>query len=171
MLTTFLNGLDRVFRAALASLIALMVLCVTWQIVSRYLLGDPSKWTEELSRFLLIWIGLLGGSYAYHVKMHLGLDLLSGKLTGNAKRIHEIVIHVIVIAFSAAVLVAGGLRIVQMTTELKQYSAALGVPMSVVYYSLPISGIMLIVYALIAIAEVIADKKLSDAEIAEEQKL
>lgn len=169
MLHVFLSGLDRVFRGALASLIALMVLCVTWQIISRYLLNDPSKWTEELARFLLIWIGLLGGSYAYHVKMHLGLDLFSAKLQGNAKRVHEIAVHIIVIIFSAAVLVVGGLRIVQMTTELKQYSAALGVPMSVVYYSLPISGVMLIVYALIAISDIVADKKRSETKTAGEQ--
>ncbi len=161
MLTITLSFLDRIFRGLLASLIGLMVLCVTWQIFSRYFLGDPSKWTEELARFLLIWIGLLGGSYAYHMKMHLGLDLLSGKLKGPAKRIHEISIHLLVILFSSTVLVVGGLRIVQMTAELKQYSAALGVPMSVVYISLPVSGVMLVIYALIAIAEVIANKDIS----------
>jgi TRAP-type C4-dicarboxylate transport system permease small subunit len=170
MLNIVIGGLDRFFRAFLALLIATMVLCVTWQIVSRYMMGDPSKWTEELSRFLLIWIGLLGGSYAYHMKMHLGLDLLSAKLTGRIKLLHSIFIHGVVIVFSAAVLVVGGLNIVQMTAELKQYSAALGVPMSVVYYSLPISGVMFIVYALIAIVELVVDKNPNDPENPEELK-
>lgn len=153
MIARGIDILDRVFRVFLAALMALMVVCVTWQIISRYALGDPSPWTEELARFLLIWIGLLGGSYAYHVKMHLGLDLLSMRLRGRAKHMHEVFVHLVVIFFSAVVLVAGGLRIVQMTSELKQYSAALEVPMSVVYYALPISGVMLILYALIALVE------------------
>ena len=153
MIAAGIDVLDRVFRVFLAALMALMVVCVTWQIVSRYALGDPSPWTEELARFLLIWIGLLGGSYAYHVKMHLGLDLLSDRLSGGAKVVHAVVIHSVTILFSVVVLVVGGFRIVQMTSELKQYSAALGVPMSVVYYALPISGLMLILYATVALIE------------------
>jgi len=153
MFTSGIAILDRAYRVFLALLMALMVACVTWQIVSRYLLGDPSPWTEELARFLLIWIGLLGGSYAYHVKMHLGLDLLKERLHGKFRLLQELVIHLLVISFSASVLIYGGLRIVTMTNELKQYSAALGLPMSVVYYALPISGVMLVFYALLAIFE------------------
>jgi len=149
MLAQLIYYLDAGFRWFLALLMAAMVLCVTWQIVSRYLLADPSQWTEELARFLLIWIGLLGGSYAYHVKMHLGLDLLSQKLRGNPRKVYAVVVHALVAVFSAAVFVVGGLRIVQMTTELKQYSAALGVPMAFVYSALPISGAMLILYAVV----------------------
>ena len=100
MFALFIGGLDKVFRIFLASLMALMVLCVTWQIVSRYVLSDPSQWTEELARFLLIWIGLLGGAYAYHVKMHLGLDLLSNKLSGARQKIHALFVHSLVIVFS-----------------------------------------------------------------------
>ncbi|BFM09312.1 TRAP transporter small permease [Halioxenophilus aromaticivorans] len=162
MFTALVAQLDKGFRFFLASLIALMVLCVTWQIVSRYVLGDPSQWTEELARFLLIWIGLLGGAYAYHVKMHLGLDILSNKLTGSKKVLHALFVHVLVILFSAAVLIVGGLRIVQMTTELKQYSAALEVPMAFIYSALPISGVMLILYAAIAIIETLAPQAMED---------
>jgi len=153
MITSSIALLDRTYRVFLTLLLGLMVVCVTWQIVSRYLLGDPSPWTEELARFLLIWIGLLGGSYAYHAKMHLGLDLLKEHLHGKFRLAQELAIHLLVILFSASVLIYGGLRIVRMTNELKQYSAALGLPMSVVYYALPISGLMLVFYASLAIYE------------------
>lgn len=162
MFTQMVAWLDKAFRLFLASLMGLMVLCVTWQIVSRYLLGDPSQWTEELARFLLIWIGLLGGAYAYHVKMHLGLDLLSNKLSGSRKQLHALFVHSLVIVFSACVLVIGGMRIVQMTTELKQYSAALEVPMAFIYSALPISGVMLILYAAIAIIETLAPQAMEE---------
>jgi TRAP-type C4-dicarboxylate transport system permease small subunit len=143
--------IDAMFRAMLALLMAAMVLCVTWQVVSRYLLGDPSSWTEELARFLLIWIGLLGASYAYHVKMHLGLDVLTQKLQGNAAMWHARFVHGVVILFAATVLVGGGLRLMQLTYELRQYSPALDVPMAWVYCCLPVSGAMLIFYAVIAL--------------------
>jgi len=149
----FVRLTDGLFRVLLTLLMAVMVLSVTWQVVSRYLLGDPSSWTEELARFLLVWIGLLGGSYAYHVRMHLGLDIFSGRLSGKARNLNEMFVHLVVIVFSAAVLVGGGLNLVKLTYDLKQYSAALGVPMAFVYCALPISGLMLIFYALIALVQ------------------
>lgn len=147
------RGIDRVFRGLLAALMALMVLCVTWQVLSRYVLASPSSWTEELSRYLLIWVGLLGGAYAYHVKMHLGLDLLARRLPPAARRAQARFIHAAVIFFAATALVGGGSRLIWLTWELGQHSAALGVPIAFVYLSLPISGAMLILYASLALLE------------------
>ncbi len=145
-------AVDAASRALLALLMATMVASVTWQIVSRYLLDAPSAWTEELARFLLIWVGLLGGSYAYHTGMHLGLGLLAGRLSAGARRVQAVFIHGVVILFAAAVLIGGGLRLIWLTWQIDQYSAALGIPMAVVYLSLPISGAMLVLYAATAIA-------------------
>lgn len=147
------RAVDKAFRVLLAALMALMVACVTWQVVSRYVLGDPSSWTEELARYLLIWIGLLGGAYAYHVKMHLGLDLLSQRLPAGARRVQVRFIHLAVIFFAAVALVGGGVHLIWLALELGQHSPALGVPMSAVYLSLPISGVMLILYAGLALRE------------------
>lgn len=151
MMRRAVNALDRVFRALLAAVMGLMVVCVTWQVVSRYVLGSPSSWTEELARFLLIWIGLLGGAYAYHVKMHLGLDLLSQKLSPRARRVQARLIHAAVILFAVIVLLGGGLNLIRLAVELGQHSAALGLPMWIVYLSLPLSGLMLVVYACLAL--------------------
>jgi TRAP-type C4-dicarboxylate transport system permease small subunit len=153
MLSRMIAAIDTAFRAVLAALMATMVLCVTWQIVSRYLLGAPSIWTEELSRFLLIWVGLLGGSYAYHVKMHLGLDLLTARLPPRAKRLQALFVHAAVMVFAIAALIVGGFRLVWLNYELDQYSAALDVPMAAVYSSLPLSGLMLVIYAAMAMVQ------------------
>lgn len=146
-------AIDKVFRALLASLLAAMVVSVSWQVVSRYVLGSPSSWTEELARYLLIWVGLLGGSYAYHVKMHLGLDLLTQKLSPAARRVQARFIHLAVILFAATALVGGGVNLIALTWELGQRSAALGIPVAFVYLSLPVSGLMLILYAGLALFE------------------
>jgi TRAP-type C4-dicarboxylate transport system permease small subunit len=53
-----------------------------------------------------------------------------------------------VILFSVMVLLIGGGRLVYLTASLNQTSAALGVPMSWIYMSLPLCGVMMIVYAL-----------------------
>jgi TRAP-type C4-dicarboxylate transport system permease small subunit len=144
-----INILDTFYRNVLALLMAIMVVCVSWQVLSRYAFNSPSSWTEELARFALIWIGLLGSAYAYHLKMHLGLDLLVHKLKPAAARQLKLLLHVLAIIFAAVVMLYGGTKLVMMTAELQQYSPALGWSMAWVYLCLPLSGGMLILYALI----------------------
>ena len=55
--------------------------------------------------------------------------------------------------FSATVLVGGGVSLVQLTWELRQYSAVLGLPMSLVYVVIPVSGLLICLYALAAIGD------------------
>jgi TRAP-type C4-dicarboxylate transport system permease small subunit len=147
MFRSVIEIVDRAVRALLALLLAVMVASVTWQIVSRYVLTSPSSWTEELARFMLIWIGLVGGAYAYRRGMHLGLELLAERLAGRARTLHAALVHVAVAIFAAFVLVGGGANLVALTYSLAQYSPALGLPMAVVYCALPLSGILLLLYS------------------------
>ena len=147
-----MNGLlrvvDRLLSGALVALVAAMVVSVTWQILSRYLFVVPAAWTEELARFLLIWIGMLGAAYAYQRRSHLGLDLLPGKLTGKGKASLNIVTHLVCMSFAAVVLVVGGGSLVTMTWELRQYSAAMGLPIAFVYAVIPASGVLICLFAI-----------------------
>lgn len=145
--------LDRLFRWFLAALMALLVLSVSWQVLSRYLLSEPSSWTEELARFVMVWIGILGASYAYRMKMHLGIDLLAQRLRGRKAFVLELVVNVVVILFSLAVMVVGGSRLVAMTWELQQLSPALGLPMAWVYTVVPLSGVLITVFAVVNTVE------------------
>ena len=65
--------ITKVLSIILIILMAVMVLDVTWQVFTRFLLKNPSGFTEELAGFLLIWIGLLGASYASVSYTHLTL--------------------------------------------------------------------------------------------------
>lgn len=142
------NAMDRVLMPALIALMAGMVITVTWQVISRYLLNAPSSYTEEMARFMLIWIGLLGAAYAYRTKMHLGLDLLTANLTGRWKLASELFSIACVAGFTIIVMVIGGSQLVILTWELQQYSAALGVRMAYIYTVLPLSGLIITCYAI-----------------------
>jgi TRAP-type C4-dicarboxylate transport system permease small subunit len=140
--------LDKALKALVTGCMALMVVVVTWQVVSRYALGDPSQWTEEVARMLLIWVGLLGGVYAYREKAHLGLDLLYQKVGDAGKRRLDIITDVSCGLFALMVLVIGGGSLVQLTWELRQTTAALGIPMAWVYAVLPLSGLLIVYYSI-----------------------
>jgi TRAP-type C4-dicarboxylate transport system permease small subunit len=140
--------LDKALAAALIGVMICILLSVSWQVVSRYLLKDPSSVTEELARFLLIWVGMLGAVYAYRTNSHLGLNIVLDKMSDKPKKITLVFIQLLVIGFSGLVLVFGGSELVELTLELKQISAALSINMWVVYAVLPISGCLLILYSI-----------------------
>jgi TRAP-type C4-dicarboxylate transport system permease small subunit len=150
------DPVDRVLRWLLISLMSLMVATVTWQVITRYLLQTPSSYTAEMSTFLLIWISLLGGAYALRLRAHLGIDLISSRLSRKADVSITVVAHAAVIVFAALVLVYGGGRLVYVTLVLNQLSAAFQLPMGYVYLAVPISGLLMIYYSVIAI---IADRE------------
>jgi len=130
----------------LVILMSIITIDVLWGVFTRYAIGHQASWTEELARFLLIWIGILGAAYASGQNMHLAIDLLSPKLKDKSKRRLAILIRMLIIIFAFCILVIGGFRLIYVTQVLGQMSPALQVPMTVVYAVLPISGILIVYY-------------------------
>ena len=147
--------LDKTLAVFLMFLMSMMVLTVTWQVISRFIVRSPSSFTEELARFLLIWIGLLGASYALRTKAHLGIDILPKYLKGLQRKLILLLIYLLVIVFSLFVMVIGGYRLVDLTFTLDQTSAAMGIRMGYVYSVLPLSGLIMIYYSLVAMIEIV----------------
>jgi TRAP-type C4-dicarboxylate transport system permease small subunit len=152
VLTRVSARVERTLSVLLAFLLGAMVVDVTWQVASRFLLHSPSSFTEELAGFLLIWIGLLGGAYGIRTRAHLGIDLVVSKLEGVPRRAAEVCAHVLVLLFALTTLVFGGSRLVVLAFELDQTSAAMGVRMGVVYLALPLSGLIVSLFSLEAVA-------------------
>lgn len=140
--------IDRYLGYFLAMLMMVMTLDVLWGVLTRYAFGSQADWSEELARFLLIWIGLLGASYAVGQKMHLAIDLLMPKLSSNSQKILFLFINFLIILFALFVMVIGGARLMYITQTLGQLSAALRIPMTLVYAVLPLSGVLVIYYKL-----------------------
>ena len=144
---------DRVLETTLAVLMASMVLLVLWQVFTRFVLRDPSSVTEELVRFGLIWVSLLGAAYGFGKKHHLSMDLLARRLGGRGRLGLEIFIQMSVIAFALLVLVVGGSRLVDLTLALGQTSAALQIKRGYVYLALPFSGLVVMFYAALSLRQ------------------
>lgn len=149
----FRERLDSTLYWLLVGLMALMVLNVLWQVGSRFILRSPSSFTDELARFLLIWVSLLGASYVTGKKMHLAIDILPSKLEGNKQRNLNVLINVLVALFALFAMVWGGIKLVYITLTLNQTSAALNVPLGYVYLVVPLSGLIIIYYSIMNLAE------------------
>ena len=130
---------------------AFLVFCVTWQVLSRYILSSPSTITDELARYLFMWVAMIGAAYTTGQHRHLAIDLLVMKLSGAKKQFVSFIIQIATIAFAGIVLVYGGSTLVSSTLESGQITPALGWQMGYIYLCLPISGLLMIMYALVDI--------------------
>ena len=141
--------IDSILKNMLVGLMAAMVINVLWQVTTRFIVGSPSSFTDELSRYLLIWVGVLGAAYASGKRLHVAIDLLSSKMTDERqKHMLKVLIALLIIMFVSAVFVIGGARLVYITFILKQNSAALQIPLAYVYLVIPLSGLLIIYYKL-----------------------
>lgn len=138
--------IDKIIGSILVVLMAVITLDVLWGVFTRYALGNQASWSEELARFLLIWIGVLGAAYASGQRMHLSIDLLGPKLAPARQRQLQRMIDLIIVVFALTVLIIGGLRLLYITQVLGQLSPALGIPMGLVYSVLPLSGFLIVFY-------------------------
>ncbi|TWU27577.1 TRAP transporter small permease [Bythopirellula polymerisocia] len=125
-----------------------LVLDVLWGIVSRYLLGSQSPWTDELATTLMIWVALLGAALAYSENRHLGLDVLFAQLHPDTQRVNAILADILVAIFAATVMVSGGWFNAYETLLTKQFLPALGWLKGYVYLAMPLSGLIILYYSL-----------------------
>ncbi|KAA3635443.1 MAG: TRAP transporter small permease [Bacteroidetes bacterium] len=138
--------IDKYLGMFLAFLMMVMTLDVLWGVFTRYAMGSQADWSEELARFLLIWIGILGAGYASGQKMHLAIELLKPKLEPKKQIRLMVIINLLILLFAISVMVIGGARLIYLTHTLGQLSAALRIPLSLVYIVVPISGLLVVYY-------------------------
>ena len=144
--------LDKILGSVLVFLMAAIVIAVLWQVFSRYVLQSASSFTEEIARFLLIWIGILGAAYASGQQDHLAINILPPKLNEKNRIKLRIGINILIILFVIFAMIIGGGNLVYVNFELGQSSAALAIPLGYVYMVLPLSGVLVIVYKVIELA-------------------
>lgn len=153
--STIRRWMNKCLNIVLMIAVLLLVLDVVWGVFTRYVIGEQAKWTEELARFLLVWISLLGGAVAFGTKGHLGVDFFVGKFHMESRRFLAIVVHLIVLFFAGAIFLSGGLQVVGDALAMEQVTPALGWKMGYVYLALPISGVFMVLYTLENLIETI----------------
>ena len=155
-LRRFKQRLTAALNTALIVAVALLVLDVVWGVFSRYVMGEQTKWTEELARFLLIWVSLLGGAVAFGTKGHLGVDFFVGKFHPDARKLMAVATHLIVLFFAIAIFLIGGSRLVSDALAMQQMTPALGWKMGYVYLALPIAGVFMMLFTLENLVETLS---------------
>lgn len=150
MLAIFNDKVVKLLSWICIILITGLTLIVFIQVVSRYI-ELPLAGTEELARFMVIWLTFFGSSLAIHEKIHLGVDFFVGLAKEKHQKIIQIGIHLLIIVFFSILAIYGtNLTILSMGTS----SSALQLPMGLVYSAIPISSITSIYFLIINILEI-----------------
>ena len=152
MMRAFNRGLYRGLQGAITALMALLIVPVTLQIFSRYVGLIPRYiWTEEVARFCLIWIIMLGAIIAVRDGGHFDLDILPKPATARGQAVARIFVHA-GIASVAAIFLVFGYRFALF--GLDQNSELTGLNMLTIHIAWPFAGLAMLLF----IAEKLADE-------------
>ncbi len=121
-----------------------MALLVAVQVFCRYILNQSLFWSEELARYMLVWLTFLGASAAYYKGAHPGVDVLYNRLSPTLRRISTILIHLSALTLFT-VMVVYGYRFAHFVRL--QTTPALQLPKWIVLGIIPLSGAILMLHA------------------------
>ncbi len=148
--------LDAVMRFLMAFSMFILVAFGTWQIFSRWVLKDPSTFTDELLRYVLIIAGMIGSAYCFYRDEHLALTLLTDRAKGAFKVILSVFIEACILFFVIYVFIYGGMKLSNTATNV---SSVMRIPMKTLYLIEPFCGVLIVLARVLKYAQLFAGKK------------
>lgn len=139
---SLLKALRHPLETAVCGLLIAMTTVVFSQVIARYIFEAPLSWSEELARFLLMWLSMLSAAYAFKTKSHFALRIVVGKLSKSAQWAMALFVHAVVAIFFAILLY---FSIVFVNGVDGHIAPALQISMQIPYSSIVI-GCFLILY-------------------------
>ena len=138
--------------------LAMLTLLVfgTWQIFTRWVLGNPSTFTDELLRYVLIIAGFIGSAYCFYRDEHLALTLITDKAKGPFKLALDIFIEICILFFVIYVFIYGGFKLANTATNV---SSVMHIPMKTLYMIEPVCGILIVLARILKYVNLYTEKK------------
>ena len=122
-------------------LISILVV-TTLQVFSRYVLGNPFEWTEELARFLMIWLVFFGASAGIKRNAHIKIEFFSSKFSGKSRKLISKINLIIVMSLLIILIFEGSMLTIKMASI---PAITLPITWAYVYSAVPIgAGLLLI---------------------------
>ena len=138
------RGLNTAVEALIAVVTGLMVAIVAAQVFARYVLNHSLFWSEELARYLLVWLAVLGATAGYRRGLHPALDLFQGRLGPAATRALRVSTGLICLFFFVLLIYYGASFAYFVRAQI---TPALQLPKWIVMSILPLGGAIFSVHA------------------------
>lgn len=160
MILKIKKTLDKLVEYFLALLMVGIVVSVFWQVFTRFVINNSSSWTEEVARFMMIWIGFLGAAVGLRYGMHMSIVFIVNKVSNKICRKAVDIFIIIITMCIGIVLLFYGYK--YMVTGQDRASMALQINMSYIYAVVPISGIITILNSLESIYLRLTDRRIEE---------
>ena len=147
------DGLNRATEIVIGVLVAVTVMVTLLQVIFRYGLNSSLSWSEELARYVFIWVIFLGTASAARRGQHMAVDGLSGFLPPVWRRALAVLIALVGIVFFIVVFYTG---ILLTENAVPQRSTALEISVALVYVSAPIGAVLTLLHLVNGIVQTIA---------------
>lgn len=147
---------NKMVETAVFVMLGAMVLIVSAGVFWRYGLNSALSWSEELVRYLLVWISFLGTTMATCQGAHIGISMLTDRLPERLQRAVALFVNLIVLVFLGVVLYQGVKILPVMAVRV---APTLGVRMGVFYLVLPISAAIMILHVVGELTSIFSPKR------------
>lgn len=124
--------------------ISLIVIFTAYEVIIRELFNRPTIWTNEITSYLLVWVGMFGVVYAYDKGTHVSVDIIYRKFGERTQDFFSVVTATLILAFSVFVALYGYKYWWLAYSRGWRHFGMLDVPMSYTRISLPIVGLLLV---------------------------
>ena len=145
-----LDAIKKVFDSILGFLgvvcLSIMTIAIVYQVFARYVLNNPSAKSEALAQFLFVGMIMFGSAYVYGSREHLTIDILKDKFPPKMNLVVEILTNICLFAFVLLICVFGGY--LYTVGQVKQIDASLHISKSIMYASVPFTGVITMYYAI-----------------------
>ena len=133
--------IDRCLRIAVTVTLGSMLVLIFAQVIFRYVFHNSLAFSEELARFLFVWTVFLGIPVVQRMGGHMTVGVITERISGMPLKVLRTIADVLTVIFMFIIL-KNGILMIERTSF--QTSAAMQIPMSYVYYALPIGSVAMI---------------------------
>lgn len=149
---------DKIGSFLVISTMVGMVFFTSIQIIARVFF-EALSWSEEITRYLLVWSTFIGAGCVYKRGGHINVSFIQDRFKGKANKYVKILVHLICIAFFIIAVYYG---VIYMMKQGAQSSPALGIRMNLMYMSIPIGCGVMLLHSVSAISEILVTREVAE---------
>lgn len=135
--------LSEINKYVISALLAAMTIVVVVSITMRYVFNRAPSWSEEVTKYMFIYLIFLAAAQGVRYQVHVRIDTLERRLNGIPEKVLRGAINGLLLLF-LVVLTVYGFKLVGAT--MRQASPALGIPMGIAYLAIPIGAILSMIF-------------------------
>ena len=144
--------LNRILEILAGVSFLVMVALTCWQVFTRYILGSPSTWSEELVSYMFAWASLMGASLITGERGHMNIPIVVERMNPTLQKVLGVSGELVAFLFSLVILVYGGVKISGLA--MGQMTSSLNVAVGVFYVIMPVCGVVNMIYTGLNIADI-----------------